>query len=207
MPRTGFASVACVPESSQMRFKRSLPTAESLHDAALNYLARYAATEAGLTRVLNRRIARWLAEQQDDPEAAAAAASIARAAAREVVTRLVSSGAVNDATFAGARARSLSRAGKSQRAIAAHLSQRGVAQVLVAEALPTDDDDELAAALIHARRRRAGPYGNPETTPEATRRVLASFARAGFSQGVAASALRMERDEAEALIAAFRAKL
>ena len=193
-----------------MRAKRSAPTAESLHEAALNYLARYAATEAALSRVLNRRIARWLGERLrdgDDEEAAGAQAAAARAAVRGVVSRLASSGAVDDAAFAGARARSLSRAGRSQRAIAAHLAQRGVAQELAAGALPDDPENELAAALIHARRRRAGPFGADESSPEAMRRALASFARAGFSQSVAAQALRMPRAEAETLILAFRAKL
>ena len=193
-----------------MPVNRSAPTAESLHEAALNYLARYAATAAGLTRVLNRRIARWLAEQLrqgEDAEAAASQAAAARAAAACVVSRLVSSGAVDDAAFAGARARSLSRSGRSQRAIAAHLAQRGVVQEMVAGVLPDDPEGELAAAVIHARRRRAGPYGAAEITPEAMRRVLASFARAGFSQAVAGAALRLSRDEAETLIQAFRSRL
>ncbi len=47
----------------------SSPDAGSLYQAALDYLARYAATEAGLRRVLERRIDRW-ARAQPDPEAA-----------------------------------------------------------------------------------------------------------------------------------------
>jgi regulatory protein len=37
------------------------PDHAMLHEAALRHLSRYAATAAGLTRVLDRRIARWAA--------------------------------------------------------------------------------------------------------------------------------------------------
>jgi regulatory protein len=186
-----------------MPANRPTPTAETLHEAALNYLARFAATEARLTRVLNRRIARWAAEQEG-AEAAAAQAGLARAAARAVVARLAEAGVVSDAAFAEARSRSLARAGRSRRAIAAHLAQRGVPQAVASAALPTSAEAELAAAVIHARRRRAGPFAQGDTTPEAARRTLASFARAGFSQDVAQAALRLSRADAEALIEKFR---
>jgi hypothetical protein len=45
------------------------------------------------------------------------------------------------------------------------------------------------------RRRRAGPFGD---APEL--KVLGAMARAGFSQATARAALRLGRDEAEALI-------
>ncbi|NVN30925.1 regulatory protein RecX, partial [Endobacter medicaginis] len=35
------------------------PSGHVLHEAALRHLARFAATRAGLLRVLDRRIARW----------------------------------------------------------------------------------------------------------------------------------------------------
>jgi regulatory protein len=190
-----------------MPARRPIPTEASLHDAALNYLARFAATEAGLTRMLHARIARWAAEQGDDAEAAAAQAARARAWVRDLVARLAAAGVVSDTAFAQARSRSLARAGRSRRAIAAHLAQRGVPQTVAAGALPTAEQAELAAALIHARKRRAGPFGTVQTTPEAMRRILASFARAGFSQDVAQRALRMSRDEAEAAIERFRAEV
>jgi regulatory protein len=189
-----------------MRARRPVPTAETLHAAALRYLARFAATEAGLARVLDRQIARW-SREQDEADAAAGQAELARQAASEVVARLAAAGAVSDASFAEARARSLARAGRSGRAIASHLAQRGVSRSLAEKVSPGDAGDELAAALIHARRRRAGPFGVGATSPEATRRALASFARAGFSQDLARTALRMTRDEAELRIAAFRARL
>jgi regulatory protein len=176
------------------------PTETLLHDAALTHLARYGATQAGLLRVLDRRIARWVASQAGDGEQAAAF----RQAARRVVAKLAESGAVNDAAFAQARVRSLRRNGKSGRAIGAHLAAKGVSQDLAAGLTGTDD---LGAAAIHLRRRRLGPFRTKDASPETGKRELAALARAGFAHPVASAALRLTRDEADALIIQYRADL
>src|SRR5579875_1780060 len=126
-----------------------VPDADQLQQAALSHLARYAATEAGLLGVLERRIARWAraANGAMEPERIAAASAAARTAAHAVVARLVAAGAVNDGAFAVARARRLVRSGRSRRAVAAHLSAHGVAGEVVRAALPEDPERELAAAL------------------------------------------------------------
>ena len=186
---------------------RPAPDSRSLHAAALAHLARYAATQAGLTQVLVRRVDRWARSAEGEPEAIAARAAQARAAIAGIVARLAEAGAISDAAFANARARSLARAGRSRRAIGGHLASRGVPGALASAALPAGEEAELAAALIHARRRRMGPWRKAAATPEVTQRELASLARAGYAHGVAARALRADRDEAEALIAAFRADL
>jgi regulatory protein len=176
-----------------------------LHDAALAYLARYAATEASLRRVLDRRVGRWarIATATEDADAVAAQAAAARRAIREVVARLVAAGAVNDTAYAESRARSLIRSGRSRRAAAAYLAAKGVAAETVRAVLSHDDEDvDLAAALILARRRRIGPFrisGAPNHKQE-----LAVFARAGFSRAVAQRALAMETDQAETLVNRLR---
>jgi regulatory protein len=179
------------------------PTEASLREAALVHLSRYAATRSGLLRVLDRKVARWAASDAGDSSVAAAA----RAAARQVVARLAESGAVSDTAFAEARARTLHRAGKSSRAIGAHLAARGVSGQLATDSARQEPEQELAAAVIHARRRRLGPFRTAAASPELFRRELGSLARAGFGHSVAASALRLTREEAEALIAAFRNEL
>jgi regulatory protein len=174
------------------------PNERTLHEAALRHLARYAATASGLTRVLDRRIARWAAEVGPD---SADAAAEARRAARAVVARLVEAGVVNDADFAAARARRLARGGRSRRAVAAHLAARGVDGQTAGAALLEAAGEELASALIHARRRRIGPFRTaPAVDAEAYRRELAMLARAGFPQDVAEQALRMKAEEAEAIV-------
>jgi regulatory protein len=179
------------------------PTESLLHDAALTYLSRYGATQAGVVRVLDRKIARWAAAE---PEAADRAAA-AKATARAIVARLAATGAVNDAAFATSRAKSLQRAGKSGRAIGAHLAARGVTQELAKDTVTGDADQELAAAVIHARKRRLGPFRKLAETPDLRRKELGNMARAGFAHGIARQALNLTADEAEALIIAFRASL
>lgn len=189
------------------------PSAAALHEAALLHLSRFAATEAGLLRVLLRRIDRWsraARDQEADPDAVAAQAAQATAAAREVVARLAASGAVDDAAFAESRARRLIRAGRSRRAVGAHLASKGVAAETARAVLPDDPDTELAAALAFARRRRIGPFRAPAVDPDAIpdaeglSREYAAFARAGFPQSVAGRALRMDAETALALVERLR---
>ena len=183
------------------------PDERALHEAALTYLARYAASEAGLARVLHRKVDRWARLAEGDAEEIARRSAAARAKVAGVVGRLAASGVISDTAFAQSKARSLARAGRSRRAIGVALAKVGVPRPLAEDALPTDELAELAAALIHARRRRMGPWSTRAGDAQETGRHLASFARAGFGQSLARRALGYDRDEAESLIAGFRASL
>ena len=179
-----------------------MPDRGALQEAALTHLARYTATEAGLVRVLDRRIARW-ARAASAPEEDVIAS---RRTAREVARALAGAGAIDDAAFAAARARRLVRAGRSRRAVAAHLASKGVGAELAQAAMP-DPEAELLAAIAYARRRRMGPFGPPEagTVSDADRRgPLAAMARAGFPRTVAEQALQMSRDDAEQRLLALK---
>jgi regulatory protein len=184
------------------------PDAANLHEAALNYLARYAATEAGLRRFLERRVDRWarLAQAEArDVDGVGHQTSEAKRVAREVAARLAAAGAVNDATFAESKARTLIRAGRSRLAVAAYLAAKGVAAEVARSVLPESTAGELAAALTLARRRRIGPFRAGPVLDQAGRsRELAILARAGFPQSIASEALDMPTDEAEALVHALR---
>jgi len=183
------------------------PDAAGLHDAALDYLARYAATEAALRRVLERRIERWSrrAAEGGDAETIAGQAAAARTVAHDIVARLVAIGAVNDAAYAASRVRSMARAGRSRLAAAAHLAARGVDPATTRAALDEDDSNELAAALVLARRRRIGPFRRGTHVDDAgRRRELGVLARAGFPQPVAQQALAMDTAQAEALVNGLR---
>lgn len=210
-----------------MPSRRAAPTLSGppdealLYEAAMAHVARYATTQAGLARVLNRRVDRWAraigdspapeapapeapAPEAHDPEATAAAVAAARLAVRAVVARLVALGAVNDAAFAASRARSLGRAGRSRVAVAAHLAAHGVAKETAQAALPEDPEADLDAAVLLARRRRIGPFRRVEADAELRRRELGMLARAGFPQPVAVAALDMAPEAAEALVLRLR---
>jgi len=176
------------------------PDVTRLHEAALAHLARYATTQAGLIRVLDRRVERWARAAEADAETR----NMARASVRTVVARLAASGLVDDAAFAQSRARSLTRAGRSRRAVVAHLAARGIDGDTLREALPTDGDAELCAAVACARRRRIGPFRSDPSEQADLRRELGMLARAGFAQDIATRVLRMELAAAEDLIIQLR---
>lgn len=173
------------------------PDRARLHEAALRHLARFAATEAGLVRVLDRRVQRWARAAAAEGTAVDDTVRQCRTTVREVAASLVRAGVIDDSAFAAARAASLARAGRSRRAVAAHLAAKGVAPNVAEAALP-DPEQEFLSALAYARKRRLGPFrGEPD--PAARLQDLGRLARAGYSRDVADRALDMAPAEAEAL--------
>ncbi len=180
------------------------PDASRLREAALNHLARFAATEAGLRRVLLRRVERWARRAEAEGQEVEAAVTAGRAAAAEVAREMVAQGAVDDAAFAESRARRLARSGRSHRAALAHLAAKGVKPELARAALPEEEGAELDAAIAFCRRRRIGPFGAADAPPEVRMKALAVLARAGFPRDVAQAALEMEPEAAEERLFAAR---
>ncbi len=180
------------------------PTAATLREAALDALGRRAMTRAGLAEALERRIAAWARKASRDghheAEEVAQAVERARAFVEPIVVRMVEIGAVNDARFAEARAARLVRQGRSRRAIAAHLAHKGIERDAAREAATADAGTELVAALTLAKKRRLGPFAREGELgmrdPDARRKALGVFARAGFDFATAERALRMDPDEA-----------
>lgn len=178
---------------------RPPPDAASLREAALQYLARYATTEAGLRQVLHRRIDLW-ARQAAGEDGTSERAAAAKAMVAGVIARLVELGLLNDAAFAEHRARGLALSGRSHRAIAARLMAKGIAPDRARAVLP---EGELVSALILARKRRIGPFR--KTAEPDHNRELGVLARAGFPRDIALRALRMEAEAAEEAIRVARA--
>lgn len=188
----------CVPSSSMAEPKAAgpPPTETSLREAALAYLSRYGTTQAGLVRVLDRKVARWV---RAAGEVSSETTAALRTAVRVVAQRLVTAGIVDDTLFAEARVRSLNRAGRSRLVVAAHLAARGVDSAVARAVLPQDGETEQAAAVAFARRRRIGPFRRADAEPD-SRRELGMMARAGFTQEIASQVLRLEPDAAEAML-------
>ncbi|QDH15273.1 regulatory protein RecX [Oecophyllibacter saccharovorans] len=190
------------------------PTAASLREAALAHLARFATTRRNLEQVLSRRVRRWGLRAQKAgmaPEEIRQVEGVLLGEIPEIAAGMEALGAVDDAQFARSRARSLTRSGRSRRAVTAHLVVKGVDGETAQEALEASlgageeaQQAELAAALVLARKRGFGAFRRPDRPERDPMKVLAVFARNGFSQGTAAQALAMERDEAEDLILRFR---
>jgi regulatory protein len=157
-------------------------------------LARYAASEAALRRVLNARIERTV---RLDPDFAA---DLDRrrdliAAIETLVERHRKSGALNDAAFAEMKVRSLRQRGRSRRLIAQTLAAQGIDGGIVTQALVAFDEDrppdaaEFDAADALARRRKLGPYrkvppADKDAAQKARQKEFAVLARAGFSGAI-----------------------
>ncbi|MBI3516100.1 MAG: RecX family transcriptional regulator [Proteobacteria bacterium] len=156
-------------------------TEASLHQAALRYLERFAASGEMIRRVLARRVER--AARAGVVERAAGARLIER-----VLTRLATARLVDDGGFAAVRAQSLQRRGGSTRAIRARLAAQGVARDAIDAALAARRaeaaDPELDAAVALARRRRLGPFRAGDRAAH-RQRDLGVLARAGFEGAVA----------------------
>ncbi len=148
-----------------------------LRRAALYYLERYSVPAAQLQRVLLRKVERSCRHHGLDPQ-------LFRAAVDEIVAACVASGLVDDRRFAEAKAQSLRRKGRSARAVAAGLAAKGVERALVAEVAAANDDVELEAARIAAKRKRLGPWSRGDRA-EQRQKHIAALARAGFSLTVA----------------------
>lgn len=176
------------------------PTKNALHEAALSYLARGSATAATLGRVLERKIGNWArraSRAARNPELIATDLATCREQIAAIVARFREVGLINDATFAESRVRSLTRAGRSRRAISAHLTAKGVDAETARQALPNDASIELDAALAFARKRRIGPFAREEADRAAKQKALAAMARAGFGWSTCERALGMDREQAD----------
>jgi len=166
-----------------------------LTNKAVHYLGRYASTTSRLKEVLARFAERKLTGAEPD--------HISKAI-DDVIRDCIGKGYVNDQLYAEQRAISLRRQGRSRRRIEKTLAGKGLDQQVIATVFSDDESPdgmagEWRAALIHARRRRLGPYASEkdrQADPEKLRqRHLASFARAGFSLSVAKEILALDQPE------------
>ncbi|HYD29662.1 MAG TPA: RecX family transcriptional regulator [Azospirillaceae bacterium] len=158
-------------------------TAPYLEAAALHYLERFAASTAGLRRVLMAKVDRSAHAHGTNREDGARIIE-------DLIRKFQRLGYLNDAEFARARAASLHRRGASTRAIREKLATKGVDSDAVDAALAevaqdTDGEVDVAAAVALARRRRLGPFRDPAKRDELRDKDLAALARAGFSYDIA----------------------
>lgn len=152
-----------------------------LDQIALDYLARFATSRKRVEEMLTRRIRKSAHFHGDDPAPLLAAIPA-------VIAKLERNRFLDDETFAGMKAASLTRRGTSRRQIGAKLAQLGIAAEDRGKAMAGLTEEfgnaEEAAAIAYAKRRRLGPYRARhiagEQRLEQAKRDLAAMARAGF---------------------------
>ncbi|WHA42821.1 recombination regulator RecX [Agrobacterium larrymoorei] len=107
--------------------------------------------------------------------------------------------ALDDTAFAEITTRSAIRSGKSKRAIAQKLNQKGVSKDIAEHALQESDD--LYAAVVLARKRRFGPFRRDEAMDEKrSNKEISAFARGGYSFDIAAKVYAMSLEDAEDIL-------
>ncbi len=173
---------------------KTLPALQTrLREAALAYLERFESSAQSVRRTLRRRVERWAMKSGEPVEEGA------HAAIEAVIEDLSRAGLIDDARYAGMKARSLFNGGRSGRAIGAYLAARGIESSVIGDALEAraeeaenPEDPDLEAALRFARKKRLGRFRSPELRAEKRDRDLAALGRAGFSWAIARSVVDEE---------------
>lgn len=125
-----------------------------------------------------------------------------RALADSAVKFAYDNKALDDKAFAEISSRSGMRSGRSRRAVAQKLSQKGVAKETAATAVAEMDD--LYAAVVLARKRAFGPFRKVELDDKRKAKELSAFGRAGFGFDLGKTVFTMTREEAEDILDAGR---
>ncbi len=139
-----------------------------LEELALSYVARFATSAAKLRDYLMRKLRERGWEGEDDAAEVIAALTV----------RFVDAGYVDDEAFARARSGSLLRRGFGARRISQALGAAGIAEH-VRDTVRAGQDEERAAALAFARKKRLGPFGPPPADRPAREKQIAAMLRAG----------------------------
>lgn len=154
-------------------------TKDGMYNRAVHYLERYAASVEGVRAVLQRSVQRAQRRGEAVPEQVGEWIEAA-------ITKLIDGKLLDDALFAETKVRSLRRSGASAQKVRQKLAVKGVAGKLVEEALASEEvEDDLAAAIIFARKKRLGPYTSRGDRTVLRDKQIASLARAGFSLTIA----------------------
>ena len=166
----------------------------------MRYLARYAASEASLRRVLENRIQRTLLYKAQNP-ADEENLRVLRIKIDRIVEKHKKIGVLNDANYAEMKVKSLRRQGRSGRVIAQKLYAKGIAKSLIDSTLQdmrgedSLEDSELKAARILAKKKKMGPFRKGASDDRLRRKEFSALARAGFSSSIARRVLETEPPE------------
>lgn len=155
---------------------------QALTAIAVRYVERFQTTRARLLRLLQQKLRqRGWQEGLPPPDLAA------------IADRMVALGYVNDAAFAEARTRGLTRRGMGAGRVRSSLAAYGIDRETGDAAL--EGHDALAAAIDFARRKRLGPFGPPLADPKLRNRQMGAMARAGHPHSIARAILNARTEE------------
>lgn len=151
-----------------------------LEERALRYVARWEASAAGVTAILERKV-------HERCEQSGEASDVVLEMIPALVTKLIERGYVDDHRFAAGALERQRRRGGSTSQIRARLAAKGISESLLDELLAQEDPEtEIRAAWKLARQRRLGPYCNdPAERRQSRDRHLGVLCRRGFDDEIA----------------------
>jgi len=171
------------PQPEKKR-RRPITSEEALKDLALTYAIRYPGTVGKMRRYLDQKM-------RDAVAANECQASNARAWVDAVIATLVRIKVLDDAVYAGNRARTLQRRGRALSVIARDLQHKQAEPTAIESAVTElraeSADPDWKAAVNLARKKRLGPFGTALETSDRESRMklrqkqLATLARSGFA--------------------------
>tara|TARA_R110000787_G_scaffold226512_3_gene334328 strand:+ start:87534 stop:88217 length:684 start_codon:yes stop_codon:yes gene_type:complete len=161
-------------------------TQQYIENSAAYYLGRFASSKAHLRDLMMKKVHRSHYHHGTEIEEGAKMVDV-------MIAKFEGLGYLDDAAYAVMRARSFFAKGTPLRGIRFKLARQGLSEDDIEAALSALEAEvevenlDLAAAFKLARKRRLGPFREPDSEVRAERREkdLATLARAGFSYDVA----------------------
>lgn len=173
-------------------------TPDYLHNAALYYLERYAASTGRVRHILTEKIKRSCRDHPDQ-----IINDLLPLVAKEIET-LTRVNLLDDARLAGLLLEGYRGRGVSSRAIALKLQTKGFDRALIQQIMSDDDvasqtEQEQNAATRYLQRRKLWPYlKTPETDraqlAKAKQKSWAALARQGYGPDIITHACTIEED-------------
>jgi len=167
-------------------------TPRLLREQALRYLDRFATTTLKLRRHLFSKNARAIEFHDLDADTVFALIDVE-------IEKLVRAGLLDDQQYADDKARAMSRYGKSKRQIEGKLFSLGLTEGhsdhAMTELVETEGYTDRIGAAKYIRKRRFGPFKDPDTQSDRLQKELLTLVRNGYTYDLAEKLLTMETAE------------
>ena len=156
---------------------------EILKKYALNYIEKYNSSKKNLKYVLLRKVKKNIISNNENIKKY-------ELDIIEIIKELEDQKIINDDVYANSKIYSYLNLGKSKQAIKYNLLKKGVEKEKIEKAIDKFENEipnlEHNSAIIYARKKKLGQYGNGKNNKE---KDLAKMARAGFNYGIALKVL------------------
>ncbi|MGN7438276.1 MAG: regulatory protein RecX [Alcanivorax sp.] len=174
-------------------------TERYLHNSALFYLERFAASKKHFITVMMRKVKKSCMHHKDQDFDAC------EKMVHALADKFEKNGLLNDTLYTDSLVNSMRRKGLSTNGIVTKMMVKGIAKEKTLDALERLDNEnhenrhiaEKMAAITFARKRKIGPFFRGAPEDEDQTKSLAKIARAGFSYDIAKSVLEMTHQDAE----------